>query len=89
MGGSRLPIPATAEQDDRLRSYAAWFVHFRKMQPADLGWKENGASDRWAHEMVAATLLPVWIGMFGGHAAPRFAKLKKAFEVGQQKSSTG
>lgn len=91
MGIARLTIPTGSDRDEWLRGYADWFAHFRKMQPADLGWRENQRSDRWAHEMVAATLLPGWMRAVGDDATSRFADLKNAFRLqsrGEQSESS-
>lgn len=76
---SSLPVPAGAGKAEWLLSYSAWFHHFRAMQPSGLGWRASDASDRWAHEMVSATLLPTWIAMLGKSSVPRFSSLKAEF----------
>ena len=68
------------KSSEALEEYAQVFALYRNRYPrltSPQDWRENGKLDSWAHEMVAAVLLPGWLAAGGSEKA--FASLRKDF----------
>ncbi|MDA8375980.1 MAG: hypothetical protein M0Z50_02695 [Planctomycetia bacterium] len=68
------------KSSEALEEYAQVFALYRNRYPrltSPQDWRENGKLDSWAHEMVAAVLLPGWLAAGGSEKA--FAALRKDF----------
>ena len=82
-----MPELSETEKQAWRDKYASFFALYRNRYPrlaTGTGWRENRTLDSWAHEMVAAALLPGWLQE--GLSERDFGRLRKTFTEKSEQS---